>query len=108
MFWRVRRLVRAAIFDDRMLRPFAVTGAFIDELPFGATTKAFGFGASSGKAQSVRVPTVETLHWGLIQYSTYYLTSLFTGGPPKNEPLNELLPLVEFSFDSLRPKLSCP
>ena len=49
------------------------------------------------------VPTVETLHWGLsLQYSTYYLTSRFTGGPPKDEPLNQLLPLVEFSFDTPR------
>ena len=81
----------------------AVTGAFVDELPFGATTTALGFGAPSGKAQSILVPTVETLHWGLsIQYSTYYLTSRFTGGPPKDEPLNQLLPLVEFSFDTPR------
>ena len=81
------------------LRPFAVTGAFVDELPFGATTTALGFGTPSGKAQSILVPTVETLHWGLsLQYSTYYLTSRFTGGPPKDEPLNQLLPLVEFSL----------
>ena len=85
------------------LRPFAVTGAFVDELPFGATTTALGFGAPSGKAQSILVPTVETLHWGLsLQYSTYYLTSRFTGGPPKDEPLNQFLPLVEFSFDTPR------
>jgi hypothetical protein len=72
-------------------------------LPFGAKTTALGFGAASGKAQSILVPTIETLHWGLsIQYSTYYLTSRFTGGPPKDEPLNQLLPLVEFSFDTPR------
>jgi len=35
-----------------------------------------------------------------LQYSTYYLTSRFTGGPPKKEPLNQLVPLVEFSFDT--------
>jgi hypothetical protein len=34
--------------------------------------------------------------------STYYLTSRFTGDPPKDEPLNLLLPLVEFSFDTSR------
>jgi len=85
------------------LRPFAVTGAVVDELPFGTTTTAIGFGAPNGKAQSILVPTVETLHWGLsLQYSTYYLTSRFTGGPPKEEPLNQLLPLVEFSFDTPR------
>ena len=85
------------------LRPFAITGAFVDELPFGSSTTALGLNAPSGKLQSVLVPTVETLHWGLsLQYSTYYLTSRFTGGPPKEEPLNQLLPLVEFSFDTPR------
>ena len=37
-----------------------------------------------------------------LQYSTYYLTSRFTGGPPKDEPLNQLVPLVELSFDTPR------
>ena len=37
-----------------------------------------------------------------IQYSTLYLTSRFDGGPPKDEPLNQLVPLVEFRFDSPR------
>jgi hypothetical protein len=81
---------------------FAVIGAFVDELPFGTTTTAFAPNAT-GKFQSLPVPTVETLHWGLsLQYSTYYLTSRFTGGPPREEPLNQLVPLVEFSFDSPR------
>jgi hypothetical protein len=72
-------------------------------IAFGATTTALGFGAPSGEAQSILVPTVETLHWGLsLQYSNYYLISRFTGGPPKDEPLNQLLPLVEFSFDTPR------
>jgi len=85
------------------LRPFAITGAFVDELPFGSTTTALGINAPSGRLQSTLVPTVETLHWGLsLQYSTYYLTSRFTAGPPKEEPLNQLLPLVEFSFDTPR------
>ena len=48
-------------------------------------------------------PAVETLHWGFsIQYSTLYLTSRFDGGPPKDEPLNQWVPLVEFRFDSPR------
>jgi hypothetical protein len=46
---------------------------------------------------------VETPHWGFsIQFSTLYLTSRFNGGPPKEEPLNQLVPLVEFRFDSPR------
>jgi hypothetical protein len=85
------------------LRPFAITGAFVDELPFGTTTTALGFNPVNGKLQSTFAPVVETLHWGLsLQYSTYYLTGRFTGGPPKDEPLNQLLPLVEFSFDTPR------
>jgi hypothetical protein len=80
------------------LQPFAVTGAFVDELPIGTTATALGF-----NFESTFVPVVETLHWGLsLQYSTYYLTSRFIGGPPKDEPLNQLLPLVEFSFDTPR------
>jgi hypothetical protein len=41
------------------------------------------------------------VHWGFaLEYSTLYLTNRFTGGPPKQEPLNQLVPLVEFAFDS--------
>jgi hypothetical protein len=35
-----------------------------------------------------------------VEYSTLYLTDRFTGGPPREEPLNQLVPLVEFAFDS--------
>jgi hypothetical protein len=46
---------------------------------------------------------VDILHWGIaIEFSTLYLTSRFTGGPPKEEPLNQPVPLVEFAFDSSR------
>ena len=79
------------------LRPFAITSAFVDELPFGTTTTTLGINSVNGKLQSSLIPLVETLHWGLsVQYSTYYLTTRFTGRPPKEEPLNQLLPLVEF------------
>ena len=85
------------------LRPFAVTGAIVDEIPTGTTGTALVPNMPPRKLGPVLVPQVETLHWGFsIQYSTYYLTSRFTGGPPKEEPLNQLVPLVEFSFDSPR------
>jgi len=86
------------------LRPFAVTGAIVDEVPIETTTgNALAPSQTTGMLQSTTVPKVETLHWGFsVQYSTYYLTSRFTGGPPKEEPLNQLVPLVEFSFDSPR------
>ena len=41
------------------------------------------------------------LHWGVsLQYSTFYLTPRYTGRLPKEEPLNQFIPLVEFAFDS--------
>jgi hypothetical protein len=42
--------------------------------------------------------------WGFsIQYSTYYLTSRFTPGKlPKDEPLHQFVPLVEFAFETPR------
>jgi len=86
------------------LRPFAVTGAIVDETPVGSTrATALAPNLVNGRFDSVLSPGVETLHWGFsIQYSTLYLTSRFDGGPPKTEPLNQLVPLVEFKFDSPR------
>jgi hypothetical protein len=85
------------------LRPFGVTGAIVDELPLGGLGASIAPDASSGKFQTFAVPKAETLHWGFtIQYSTLYLTSRFTGGEPSEEPLNQLVPLVEFNFDSSR------
>jgi len=38
-----------------------------------------------------------------IQYSTLYLTDRFTPGKlPKNEPVHQFIPLIEFAFDSSR------
>jgi hypothetical protein len=86
------------------LRPFAITGAIADVAPIGSPGgRALAPNLTTGSLQSVPNPGVNTLQWGLsIQYSTYYLTSRFTGGPPKEEPLNQFVPLVEFSFDSPR------
>ena len=90
------------------LRPFAVTGAIVDEVPVDTPTgNALVPNLATGKLQSILVPQVETLHWGLsLQYSTYYLTNRFTGGPPKDEPLNQLVPLVEFAIDN--PRIGAP
>ncbi len=85
------------------LRPFAVTGALVGEVPTGSSGRTLAPNAASGGFISVVAPAVETLHWGFsVQYSTLYLTSRFDGGPPKAEPLNQLVPLVEFRFDSPR------
>jgi hypothetical protein len=85
------------------LRPFAITGAFVDEVPLGSGGIALAPNPALGRFDAVFSPAVETLHWGFsIQYSTLYLTSRFNGGPPQEEPLNQLVPLVEFRFDSPR------
>ena len=85
------------------LRPFAITGSVVDELPAGSGGRALAPNLATSTFANVPSPFVETLHWGFsIQYSTLYLTSRFTGGAPKDEPLNQWVPLVEFRFDSPR------
>jgi len=85
------------------LRPFAVTASFVNEVPIGSGGKALAPNPVSGGFSTVLSPAVETLHWGFsIQYSTLYLTKRFDGGPPRDEPLNQLVPLIEFRFDSPR------
>jgi hypothetical protein len=90
------------------LRPFAVTGAIVDEVQVGSSgAMALAPNLATWRFESVRAPGVETLHWGFsIQYSAFYLTSRFDGSPAKNEPLNQLVPLVEFKFDSPRGQYS--
>ncbi|WP_407167438.1 hypothetical protein [Bradyrhizobium sp. ORS 111] len=85
------------------LRPFAITGALVDEVPIGTGGIALAPNLVTRRFDTVISPAVETLHWGFsIQYSTLYLTKRFDGGPPKDEPLNQLVPLVEFRFESPR------
>ena len=85
------------------LRPFAITAAIVDEVPVGSVGAALAPNLATGRFDKVPSPVVETLHWGFsIQYSTLYLTRRFDGGPPKDEPLNQFVPLVEFRFDSPR------
>jgi hypothetical protein len=71
----------------------------------GASTN-FGIDALTGQLGPMLTRNVDTLHWGFaIEFSTLYLTNRFTPGKlPKEEPLNQLVPLVEFSFDSPRGK----
>ena len=83
------------------LRPFAITGSFVDEQPVGTSGRALVPNLATGSFQNLFSPAVETLRWGFsIQYSTLYLTSRFDGSSPKEEPLNQWVPLVEFRFDS--------
>jgi hypothetical protein len=86
------------------LRPFAITGAITAEFPTNPTSTNYGIDPSSGQLAPVATHHVDTLRWGFsVQYSTLYLTDRFKPGrPPKNEPLNQWVPLVEFAFTSPR------
>jgi hypothetical protein len=90
------------------LHPLAITGSLVDEVPIDSGGRALAPNPVTGSFDTVLSPTVETLHWGFsipvqhVQYSTLYLTSRFDGGPPKEEPLNQLVPLVGFRFDRPR------
>ena len=85
------------------LRPFGVTGAVVLEHPAGGVSTNLGIDPNSGQLAPLLTHNVDILHWGFaVEFSTLYLTSRFTGGPPKEEPLNQLVPLVEFAFDSSR------
>jgi hypothetical protein len=86
------------------LRPFAITGAVTLEHPMAATSTNFGIDPQTGQLGLMATRNVDIMHWGFsIQYSTYYLTSRFTPGKlPKDEPLHQVIPLVEFAFDTPR------
>jgi len=86
------------------LRAFAVTGSIELEHPLTATSTNLGVDARTGQLGALLTHNVDILRWGFsLQYSTYYLTSRFTPGRlPKAEPLHQLVPLVEFAFQSRR------
>jgi hypothetical protein len=86
------------------LRPFGITGAIAAEFPTRATSVNVGFDPATNTFGPMTGANVETLHWGVsLQYSTLYLTDRFAPGRlPKNEPLHQFIPLVEFAFDSPR------
>jgi hypothetical protein len=87
-----------------LLRPFAITGAVTLEHPLAGTSTNLGIDPQSGQLGPMLTPAVDTLHWGVsIQYSTYYLSSSYMPGKlPKDEdePLHQVIPLVEFAFDT--------
>jgi hypothetical protein len=86
------------------LRPFAITGAVTLEHPMTGTSINFGIDGQTGELGPMVTRRIDTLHWGLsLQYSTFYLTGRYVPGKlPKNEPLYQFIPLVEFAFDSPR------
>jgi hypothetical protein len=85
------------------LRPFGVTGAIVLDHPLGGVSTNLGIDPVSGRLGPMLTDNVDVLHWGFaVELSTLYLTSRFTGGPPQDEALNQLVPLVEFAIDSSR------
>jgi hypothetical protein len=86
------------------LRPFGIAAAVSADLPTRGTATNFGFDTATSRFGALPSSAVETLHWGFaIEYSTLYLTDRFKPGVlPKVEPLHQLIPLIEFAFDSPR------
>jgi hypothetical protein len=86
------------------LRPFGITGAVTLDHPMTGSSINFGIDPQTGQLGPMLRRNVDTLHWAFaLEFSTLYLTDRFTPGKlPKEEPLNQLVPLVEFSFDSPR------
>ena len=86
------------------LRPFGITGAVSLEHPMTGTAINFGIDEQTGQLSPMVTRKVDTLYWGFaLEFSTLYLTSRFTPGKlPRQEPLNQLVPLIEFSFDPPR------
>ena len=86
------------------LRPFGITGAVTLEHPMMGSSINFGIDPQTGQLGPTLTHNADTLHWGFaLEFSMLYLTSRFTPAKlPKDEPLNQLVPLVEFSFDSQR------
>jgi hypothetical protein len=71
--------------------------------PLGGVSTNLGIDPVSGQLGPMLTHNVDILHWGFaVEFSTLYLTGRFPGGPPKHEPLNQLVPLVEFAIDSSR------
>ena len=80
------------------LRPFGITGAVTLEHPMTGSSINFGVDALTGQLAPMLTRNVDILHWGFaLEFSTLYLTRRFTPGKlPKEEPLNQFVPLVEF------------
>ena len=66
------------------LRPFAITAAFVDEVPRGRGGMALAPNPTLGRFDAVFAPAVETLHWGFsIQFSTLYPPAASTAVRPR-------------------------
>jgi len=86
------------------LRPFGITAGVSVAVPTGKTSDNLSYDPMTRQFNNVRTANVTTVHWGFaLEYSTLYLTDRFVPGVlPKEEPLHQWIPLVEFAFDSPR------
>jgi hypothetical protein len=83
------------------LRPFGITGAVVLEHPTGGIATNLGIDPLSGQLGPTLTRHVDTLRWGFaIEYNTLYLSKRIGNGLPKEEPLNQFVPLIEFAFES--------
>lgn len=83
------------------LRPFGVAAGFEGELPVHRRSTSLELDPATDQLATLPATNPDMLHWGFaLEYSTLYLTDRFTGGPPKEEPLRQWVPLVELAFDT--------
>jgi hypothetical protein len=86
------------------LRPLGVTAGVSVAVPTSKASDNLAYDPVTRQLTPARTPNVTTVHWGFaLEYSTLYLTDRFVPGElPKEEPLHQFIPLVEFAFDSPR------
>lgn len=85
----------------KWLRPFAIVGALAPEFPLNGKTRTLLFESGTDQSHYGYLHNPDIVHWGFaLEFSTLYLTSRFTGGRPKEEPLKQLVPLIEFPVDT--------
>ena len=86
------------------LRPVGITAGVSVAVPTSKTSDNLSYDPTTRPFNTVRTANVTTVHWGFaLEYSTLYLTDRFVPGVlPKEEPLHQWIPLIEFAFDSPR------
>lgn len=83
------------------LRPFGIATGLSLTFPTSHTATVTTTDNLAGPSRSRLVYNTDSLQWSFaLEYSTLYLTDRFTGGPPREEPLNQWVPLIELSFDT--------
>jgi hypothetical protein len=83
------------------LRPFGVSGAVVLEHPTDGMSTNLGINPLTGQLSPMLTQRSDVLRWSFaIEYNMLYLTKRIGNELPKQEPLNQFVPLVEFVFDS--------